>query len=370
VSNMKVISKMIVAIASVAILPSPNVCLALSLLSGLCQGLLVFPVPASAESFGVPVSAPTPVPILPTDVTNLPLIDGLPLGPVNMPRLQPTSAIKRLSESSFSTVINLEQVKDVVGGIIVEPKKGADFETTSPACFQLNSGTIFVSVRKPAKVAIISTPHGSIAVVGDGDAIITFEDGLLKVMNLSALGERVKVQIHQAALSARILSSKGINNGGMASGDSGSGISGSGNIGVGNAGADGIGAGGSERAGGTGRTGVNGVKSYRDSSTQGIVMAVKIGHELIATDRPLTRLDLSPSDGIARRRSALFENDRMAVSEFSLESALAQGEFLATLGQNNPSHQKRKVLAELAKMAAVLNYVDGKGGFVAPGKLH
>lgn len=279
--------------------------LALMLLLGLCL------TDCLAQSFSAPAPPPV-VPVLPTDVTNLRLIDGLPLGPVSMPKLDPTSAIKRVSEDSFPTA---EQAKDAEGGIIIEPQKGTDMERTSTACVQLTSGTIFVSVRKPANLAIITTPHGTISVANDGEVIISFVDGLLKVMNLSAFGERVKVKINQAAVSASI----------------------------------------------------NG-QSYGEAKTEGIAMALKIGHELVASDRGLNRMDLRPTDSIARRRSALFENDHMAVSEFSLESALNKSELLRSLIQDNHDPKERRVLRDLAKMSAVLNYVNGEGGFVAGGK--
>ncbi|MBS2007919.1 MAG: hypothetical protein JST01_12815, partial [Cyanobacteria bacterium SZAS TMP-1] len=275
------------------------------------------PLPvAEAESFSPPAATfsadRTVIPLVPTDVTNLRLFNQPLMGPVNMPKLDPGACIKRLKEDSFPDV---SQARESSDGIIVKPKSGCDFERPAPADVQLMSGTIFVSVRKPANMVFVTTPHGVVSINQDAEVIVSYRDGLLIVMNLSAFNERVKVRIHQAAVSAQI----------------------------------------------------NG-KSYSEASSEGIVIAVKYGHELVAGDRALTAGDLRPADSVARRRTALFENDHMAVSEFSLATALTDSELLSDLGKPDGDPRERKILKDLAKMAAVLNYVNGQGGYVARGK--
>jgi hypothetical protein len=281
---------------------------------------------------------------LPTDVTNVGLIQGLPLGPVEMPKLDPGSAIKRLSQASFPDV---EQLPDEDGGIIVKVRKGSDYVRNRKNCLQLTSGSLFVSVRKPARLASITTPHGTIVVAHDGDVIVSFQDGLLRVMNLSGFGERVKVKINQAAVSAKIIGT--VNGAGAASGAASDAASGA----------------ASDAASGAA---TDNSKTFGEARTEGIFMAVKYGCELVASDRPLNHFDLNPADGIARRRSALFENDSMAVSEFSLASALNNCDVLLALNHDPPQANERRVLGNLAKMAAVQDYVNGQGGFVARGK--
>ncbi len=356
----------------------------LGLALGLAPGLAPT---ALAEPFG---GAPAPPPVMvPTDVTNLPLIGGLPMGSAYAPALEVTSAVLRLPDSSFPRIAD---ANDEGGGIIVVPKKDADYQRTGATTVQLTNGTIFVSVRKPSTLALIYTPQGMVAIARDGDSQITFEEGVLRVMNLSATGTRVKVQIHHAAVSARIMSAppKKIDPGLVASADRTTAASAatansdtsaraklssaSAQIKISPNDADRFGwpVTGKlvDNGGPDGVIGERAAPSQSQAFTEGFCMALKIGHELVASDRTLNRLDLAPHDGIARRRAAVFENDHMAVSEFSLASALTQGDFLSTLNQNNPSPAERKVLGQLAKMAAVLDYVNGSGGFVASGKPH
>ena len=333
-----------------------NICrlMALAAVSALLPAVfLISTASCLAQGFG---SAPPPVvPVLPTDVTNLPLIRGLPLGPPNMPDLNVTSAIRRIAESSFPSIDqskdggggkNFGHGKNADNGFIFEPRAGSKFEQNEDGSLQLTSGKVFVSVRKPSRLAIIGTPHASISVAGDGDAIVSFEDGLLRVLNLSALGERVKVDIHEAAVSAKIIALP------SAQAEPGAG-----------AGAD------AEAGAGAGAKKDNSKLAPTSASkTQGIAMAIKVGHELLASDHPLKRPDLNPADGVARRRSALFENDCMCVSEFSLASVLTDCDFVSQLEKNPHGEKEHKVLSQLAKMAAVLNYVNGEGGFVGAGK--
>jgi len=314
-----------------AMLISPCLSLALVLASitlepahGPASGWLL---PAQAQFSAPPPSADRVViPLVPTDVTNMRIFSPPPTGLGSMPKLDPGSAIKRLSDSDFP---DLSQAKeDGVGlGLIVKPKSGCDMERPSPADVQLTSGTVFVSVRKPANLLIVTTPHGLVSLSSDAEAIISFRDGLLKVMNLSAFGERVKVRIHHAAVSATI-------NGKTYSEDS------------------------------------------SEASSEGIVIAVKYGHELVAGDRKLTEGDIRPVDDVARRRMVMFENDHRAVSEFSLSSALRDSDLFSDLGREpsksgetaESQQRERHVLKDLAKMAAVLDYVYGESGYVTRGK--
>jgi len=292
-----------------------SVCLAACLVASLAA-------PVAAQFSHAPSPDRVVIPLVPTDVTNMRLFSpppGMGINAGSMPKLNPGAAIKKLSEDAFP---DLSQARESDDGLIVKPHSGCDMERPAPADVQLTSGTVFVSVRKPANMLFVTTPHGVVSVSHDGEAIVTFRDGLLKVLNLSAFGERVKVRIHHAAVSATI----------------------------------------------NGRT-------YGDSAaaSEGIVIAVKYGHELVAGDRPLTEADLRAVDGVGRRRSAMFENNHMAVSEFSLTTLLRDSDMLCNLGQNTDtsnqsSQQERRVLKDMAKMAAVLDCVNGDNGYVTAGK--
>ncbi|MBU6454501.1 MAG: hypothetical protein KGS72_22220 [Cyanobacteria bacterium REEB67] len=266
---------------------------------------------AAAAQSPAGLGAANHLPIVPTDVTNMSLFVGSPLGPVNMPKLNPGNVIKRLKADDFPSVAPAASDD----GIIVKADSCCDFARPEPGNIDLSSGRLFVSVRKPARLAFINTPHAIVAVYADAEVLVTFRDGVLKVVNLSGIAERVKVKIHHASVTATI----------------------------------------------------NGT-SYGEARTEGIVMAVKLGHELSASDRPLSAADLRPADGCPRRRAALFENDCLAVSEFSLEGALNQCELLKQLNNQPRGSREKKIFGDLAKMASVLNYFNGQGGFDGQGR--
>ena len=200
------------------------------------------------------------------------------------------------------------------GGILIKAaNKDCQYAVTSPGDIQLSDGAIFVSVRKPARLALIDTPHAIIAVAQNAEVIVSFESTTFcacKILVVWAKGSKVK--IHHAAVSAT----------------------------------------------------VNGV-TYGEAKTEGIVMAIKLGHELLASDYPLNKATLRPDDGLSRRRSALFENNCQAVSEISLEAALQHCPLLIGLSKADAGRYERHIFKDLAKMAAVLNYNNGQGGYDA-----
>jgi hypothetical protein len=90
-----------------------------------------------------------------------------------------------------------------------------------------------------------------------------------------------------------------------------------------------------------------------------------VGHEIVSSDHALTRADLHPHDGIGRRRFGFVESNVLAVSEFSLESVLTSSDFLVDLSQKTSGIKERRIMGDLSKMAAVLNYMNGQQGFVS-----
>lgn len=246
------------------------------------------------------------LPLIPTDFTR-PFM-GTP-SPLNFPTLQPGNAVKKLSEKDFPSPDDAQSDS----GIIVKFIPGSDYTRPSPSTVDLTEGALLISVRKPATLAVISTPHGSVSVATNSDVIVRYQNGVLRVMNLTGLGESVKVKVHSAEVSAT----------------------------------------------------VNG-KSYSDPVKNfAITLALKVGHELVSADHALTNRDLHPHDGIGRRQFALVEQNVMAVSEFSLESALNGADLLLDLQQATSGVKERRVLNDMAKMASVLNYLHGAGGYTA-----
>lgn len=92
---------------------------------------------------------------------------------------------------------------------------------------------------------------------------------------------------------------------------------------------------------------------------------VAYGYELVASDKKLGRAEMKPKDGVARRHFKILENGHMAISEFSVESAINNSELIAELQSKASGAKERRILGDMSKMAAVLNYKSGTHGFKA-----
>lgn len=257
------------------------------------------------------------VPLIPTDYTNFSM--GMFNSTVSMPNLNPGTAVQKLSGAFPS----LDQLKQDEEGVLVRSLENARFTRPSLASVKLDSGSILVSVRRPSRLGVISTPQGDVSVSADADVIVTYNDGLLRVLNLTGHGEAVKIKIHASNISAKIISSNSRPDQEQAK-----------------------------------------EPSHEPIVSQPVAIAVKVGHEIVSSDHALTRGDLHPHDGIARRRFGFVESNVLAVSEFSLESVLNSSDLLVDLCQKTSGLKERRIMGDLSKMAAVLNYMNGQQGFV------
>jgi hypothetical protein len=95
----------------------------------------------------------------------------------------------------------------------------------------------------------------------------------------------------------------------------------------------------------------------------GQAVALAPGYEMVASDRTLTRSDLRPSDGIARRGFSLLANGHVGVNEFSVESFLNSSSIIASVVAGGKDPKETRILNDMSKMAAVLNYVNGNYGY-------
>lgn len=193
--------------------------------------------------------------------------------------------------------------KQNTDGILVRARENTVMERTSPHSVKLVSGSILVSVRRPSQLGLVNTTLGDLALSSDGEILVSSSNGVLHVMNASARGAGCKIRLQSG--------------------------------------------------------------EFREAKKR--TFAVKPGFEFVAGKSKLTRTDLRPVDGIARRRSQVFEDGRIALSEFSVQSVLSGSDLIANLNQKDSGSKEKRILADLSKMAAVLNYVNGAQGYSCAG---
>jgi hypothetical protein len=250
----------------------------------------------------IPVFVPPPTPtvgpppvIVPTDVTSLNYMPS----PSNSGIHPALAGIKSVGEKSFPS----GEMTGPTNGILVRSEKGTDFSRPTSYTVELKHGAVLLSVRKPSHVALIHTPLGEVAVSSNGDAVVRFEDGILRIDNLDGRGESVMVKFAAGLGSAKPL-------------------------------------------------------------------AIAPGFEIVAGEKSLSRSEVRPADGIGRRHSKVLEGGKIAVSTFSVQSLLESHSLIADMGQSQSGSKERKIIGDMSKMAAVLNYVNGTQGYVAEGKTH
>jgi hypothetical protein len=94
----------------------------------------------------------------------------------------------------------------------------------------------------------------------------------------------------------------------------------------------------------------------------GNVIALAPGYEFVVCRHKINRSDIRIADGFARRHFKVLENGQAAICEVSVESVLGGSPIVARMAQDN-NDKERRILNDMSKMAAVLNYVNGTQGF-------
>jgi hypothetical protein len=174
------------------------------------------------------------------------------------------------------------------------------FHKDSPWSATVESGQVMVSMRRPTRLGLISTQLFEVALTGDADVVVIAADKQIRLVNIGGRGEAVKVKFARG----------------------------------------------------------------RQGNQNANVIALAPGYELVVADHALSRSDVRPADGFARRNFQLFADGKAAVCEISAESVLASSTVIARVAQDN-SDKERRVLHDMCKMAAVLNYVNGTQGFAS-----
>ncbi|MDP3510041.1 MAG: hypothetical protein Q8T09_18870 [Candidatus Melainabacteria bacterium] len=236
--------------------------------------------------------------IVPTDVTSPQLVNGPTSLVIDAPTAFALNGVQLISDSQFPKG---EAVNQTFDWITVLAKDGAQFTKPNNYTCDLKSGDILVSVKSPSKLALVITPLGTIAIGANGDVMVCYNNGVLRVMNFDGEGKAIKVQLDKGP--------------------------------------------------------------FAGDADPTVVLAC--GYELIAGQEKITRSHLRPKDGIARRYQKVLENGHLAVSEFSLESAINSCDMLVDLQQKTTGVKERRILSDMSKMAAVLNYKNSSQGYTA-----
>ena len=242
----------------------------------------------------------TPI-VVPTDVTNPQITNPNATTPQGAPGLSSALALAGVEQISDKSFPGPDKVGKNFDWITVLAKHGAEFSKPNNYTADLKAGDIIVSVKNPSHLAFVKTPYGDIAIGANSDVMVTFNNGVLRILNFDGEGRVLKVKLDRGPF------------GGPA-----------------------------------------------DPS-----VTIATGYELIASDRLITRAEMRPKDGIARRYAKTLENGHLAISEFSLVSAARNVGMLVNLQQTTTGIKERRIISDLSKMAAVLNYRSGEHGYTA-----
>ncbi len=262
----------------------------------------------TGPQFFIPPTLPTQgafiAPLVPTDVTNIRMDfqdrENASKAPVNGVALVPTDLFPKDDD-----------LKGSGEWIVVRGTDPKGYQRLSPHTIQLSNGSILVSVRRPSSVAIVNTPLGEIAINADSDVLLTYTDGVVRINNLTGLGKNVLIKTAESSVSARI----------------------------------------------------NGKEVTEPVASTPVTMAFACGYEVSIGEDKLSHEHMRPADGLARRHFQVINDGKMAVCQFSVESALNNHDLIAELASKQSGAKERKILGDMSKMAAVLNHMHGTYGY-------
>jgi len=275
------------------------------------------PPPPPSYNYSPPPPPPPPPPVIfipPPNTTNVhvpPIMvptDVTPVTPeyttANLPftgSFDNPLALNGVNEISESHFPKQEDCKGSTDWIVIKTATGSECDRLSPFSFDLRSGSILVSVKHPSHLALIKTIFGVIAIHANGDAQINLENGVLRIFNLTGRGDSIMAKLDQGPF----------------------------------------------------------------AGPADPTIAIQPGYEVVASVNKLTRVDLRPSDGVGRRHSKVMESGHLAVSQYSVESLFNTSALIADMTQKETGTKERRIIGDMSKMAAVLNYMNGTQGFTA-----
>ncbi len=283
-----------------------------------CEGPSCGPGPSPTPTIPPVINTPTPPPNIPPPPTFTPPVSNI--FPAHNPFLAPTDitnpsifnnlgpftqlpndhALNGIEQLAFTQFPKDDQEEKEQHPIYVYPPADENilYSRLNPAIIDFKQGEVLVSVRKPAEMGILHTPLGTISIQANTEIIVSYQDGVLRIINLDGMGRNVKVKL-------------------------------------------------------------DGGPFGEDPK----VVSLKPGFELVIGENKLTRKDVRPKDGLARRHFQIMEKGHLAISELSVASILESSALLADLKQSMTGSQERRILGDMSKMASVLNYMNGIQGF-------
>jgi len=131
-----------------------------------------------------PFNPKVPV-FVPTDVTS-------PNIQLSVPALWALSGIQQIPNTQFPKE---DELKGSSEWILVRARPLAEYVRPSVYSVTLNKGDILVTVKRPSNLAIVTIPYGKVSINADGDAVVQFNEGVLRVQNIDGLGKSVCVQV-------------------------------------------------------------------------------------------------------------------------------------------------------------------------------
>lgn len=234
--------------------------------------------------------------LTPTDITNPYMVNEGPF--LQLPNDHALKGIELLAFTQFPKDDKKEKDEHPIYVFPKPEEDGVQYSRVNPSIIDFKNGEVLVSVRKPAELGIIHTILGTIAIQANTEIILSYQNGVLRIINLDGMGRNVKIKLTEGP--------------------------------------------------------------FADNPK---VVSIKPGHELVIGQNILTRKDIRPRDGLARRHFQIMEEGHLAISELSVASILESSGLLADLKQSITGSQERRILGDMSKMASVLNYMNGIQGF-------
>jgi hypothetical protein len=188
--------------------------------------------------------------------------------------------------------------------VLVRGTEESKFKKTNSYSVRFDEGEILVSVRKPTRVAFVTFDCGTVALNPDADVMLKRVNDVYHIINFDGRGETVKIKF----------------------------------------------------SGGDAR------------SQDAKVVALAPGFEVVVGDRVLKHSDIRLADGCARRHFKSLDDGKVVVCEISTESVMRSSSVIAHLHQSQSEEMDRRIIGDMSKMAAVLNYVNGTQGFQTASK--